>query len=133
MIGVSSRSLAHEVVKEARFWRSRPPKINDLRIKNRAFLGFFYSLTCQATAWHSDNSDRDAYNINNYLHLSCQADRAHLSRQKNRTDFASIKVASRFADATDVTQAMQCRLKFKRKEKTFSFFRFVECGGCGLN
>jgi hypothetical protein len=28
---------------------------------------------------------------------------------------------------------MQCRLKFKRKEKTFSFFRFVKGGGGGLN
>jgi hypothetical protein len=28
------------------------------------------------------------------------------SGSKNRTDFASIKVASRFADATEVMQAM---------------------------
>jgi hypothetical protein len=33
-----------EAVKEAQFWRSRPPKINGLRVKNRAFLGFFYRL-----------------------------------------------------------------------------------------
>jgi hypothetical protein len=35
---------------------------------------------------------------------------------------AFIKVASRSADATDVTQAMQNRFRQIKKEKTFSFF-----------